>query len=145
MKDVQQKTRASFYLALSGLLTYEGETVPVIDDTATLEDNVDMYVLLSSQTAVDVSNFTKYQHECTMTLDIVHKTNYAVARDGVDYVAQQIFNIISPNVTTNGIATDVDVQFVNVKKQSDNYLTMELSSGAIVRRIIVFSVLVHEK
>lgn len=145
MIDPVNKLRAGVYQSLNGQLTFEGITVPVVEDVAALEDNIDMYVLLSNQTAVDVSNFTKHQHECTLTLDIVHKTNFAVSRYGVDAVAQQIFDFIMPGVTTNQIQIDGAMQAVNVRKQSDNYLTMELSAGAIVRRLITFSVLVHEK
>lgn len=145
MIDPVNKLREGFYQSLYEQLTFEGYTVPVVDDVAALEDNNDMYVLLSNQTAVDVSNFTKHQHECTLTLDIVHKTNFAVSRYGVDAVAQQIFNILITSTTTNQIQIDGAMQAVNVRKQSDNYLTMELSAGAIVRRLIVFSVLVHEK
>lgn len=144
MIDPQKKVREAFFSALNGQLFYDGIDVPVVDDAVTLEDNVDMYVLLSSQTAVEVSNFTKYQNDCTITLDIVHKTTYSVTKNGVDDVAQQILHFISTSVTTNGLGSDNTVQYVNLQKESDNYLTMELSSGAVVRRILVFNVLVHE-
>lgn len=145
MIDPHKKVREAFYTVLNGNLSYDGENVPVVDDAVTLEDNVDMYVLLSSQTAVEVSNFTKYQHDCTITIDITHKTTYSVTKNGVDEVAQQIFDRISTGVTTNGLPISDVIQYVNLQKETDNYLEMELSSGAIIRRIVVFNLLVHEK
>ena len=145
MIDVNKAVRYGFGDALSGNITFEGSPVPVVDDAVLLQSNTTMYVILSTQTAVETSNFAKFEHECTLILDIVHKTQYSVTKDGVDDVAQQIFDIIQPTVTTNGLTAQSGVQFSNVEKIQDDYLSFTLSNvGPVVRRILRYRVLVHQ-
>jgi len=145
MVDVNKAVRYAIFQALDGNLTYDGSPVPVVDESVTLDQNLTMYVALTTQTAVETSNFAQFEHECTLQIDIAHKTQYAVSKDGVDDVAQQIFDILQPSVTTNGLASQSGVQFTDLSKATDNYLTMVLNNmGPVVRRIIVYKVLVHE-
>lgn len=145
MVDVNKAVRYAIGQALDGNLTYEGSPVPVVDESVTLEQNTSMYVVLSTQTAVETSSFSKFDHECTLQIQITHKTQYSVSKDGVDDVAQQIFNIIQPTVTTNGLISQSGVHFTDVSKVTDNYLSMVLNNmGPVVRRILTYKVLVHE-
>ncbi len=144
MVDVNKAVRYGFGEALIGL-TFEGSPVPVVDDAVLFNQNTTMYVLLSSQTAVEDSNFAKFDHVCTMQLDIVHKAVHGVTKDGVDDVAQQIFDIIQPTPTTNGLSVQPGLQFLNVEKLTDNYFSFTLNDlGTVIRRIITYQVLVHE-
>lgn len=144
MIDIQYRVRSAFFSVIHNLITYNGSYVPVVDDISTLDDDANLYIILSSQTAVETSNFTHFVHDCTITIDIVHKTMYAVTKDVVDNIAQQILDRVYSGVTDNTLY-DSQLQYVNLRKENDNYLTIELSSGAIVRRILVFNLLVHEK
>lgn len=145
MLDINKLVRYAFGQSLNGSLTYNGSNVPVVDDVLTVDSNEMIYVILSSQTAVETSNFNKFAHDCTITLDIVHKTYYGVTKDGVDSVAQQIFTILQPDTTSNGLTAQAGVQFNDVQKDSDSYLTMTLTNaGPITRRIINYRLLVHQ-
>lgn len=145
MLDINKLVRYGVGQSLTGQLIYESVSVPVVDDVLTSDTNSDMYVLLGSQTAVEQSNFAKFAHDCTITLDIAHNTGFGVSKDGVDNVAQQIFTILQPTTITNGLTAQAGIQFSDLQKDSDSYLTMTLSDGsAVVRRIIVYRVLVHQ-
>jgi hypothetical protein len=145
MVDVNKAVRYAIGAALDGNLTYDGSPVPVVDDAVNLQQNTTMYVVLSSQTAVETSSFAKFDHECTLQLDITHKSVYAASKDGVDDLAQQIFTILQPTPTTNGLVSQSGVHFTDLEKATDNYLSFVLNDiGPVVRRIITYRVLVHE-
>lgn len=143
MKDPNLIVRTSFKYALEGqLTTYDDTPVPIADDLYNGDSNV--YVIISSQTAVDNSTFSSFVHECTILLDIVHKQQYSVTRHEIDRVAQQIFNIVKPTPSTYGVSNAL-VTFVSVKVDSDNYLDFTLDGESLIRRLIRFSLIVHEK
>lgn len=145
MLDINKLVRYGIGQSLNGQLTYDGASVPVLDDALTVSDNYALYVILSNQTAVETSNFNKFAHDCTITLDIVHKTYFGVTKDGVDSVAQQIFTILQPSTTTNGLTEQSGVQFNDLQKESDSYFTMQITNaGPIVRRLITYRLLVHQ-
>lgn len=126
-------------------MTYAGSAVPVVDSIVTNESEQDMYVILGSQTTVETSNFDSFDFRATINIDITHKSGYSASKDGVDNVAQQIFNIIQPTVKTNGLIPQTGVQFSNVRKIADNYLSFTLANvGNVVRRIVTYEVLVHQ-
>lgn len=145
MIDVHKLVRYAFGNAISGQLSYGGVAVPVADDVLSIEDPTDIYVILSSQTAVEVSTFSSFEHSASIVIDIVHRSSHYVTKDIVDNVAQQIFTIIQPTPTTNGLSAQSGVQFTDVKKINDIYLNLNLSnSGPVVRRIVTYSVNVHQ-
>lgn len=145
MIDVQKKVREAYFNALDGNITFDGSPVPVCDEKVEDQENNTMYVILSTQTSVDDGSFDSFDHETTMLLDIVHKTQDTVSKDGVDDVAQQIFDIILPTVKTNGL-TATGVQFTNVRIESDQYFNFALTTAkSTVRRLIRFRQLIHEQ
>lgn len=144
MTDPAKAFRYAVGQALSGNLTYNGVAVPVLDNIATLETGVDIYVLLTNQTSVERSNFTKFAHDVTLTIDIVHKTHFASTKDVVDTIAASIQTILRPTASTNGLAAQGGVQFTDLYLDSDNYLTVNLSGGPVVRRLLVFGAIVHQ-
>jgi hypothetical protein len=144
MIDVHKKVRKAYYEALNGQLTYDGSPVSVWDEKAEATTN-NIYVLLSTQTATDTSTFSSFDTQTTILIDIVSKSQDRVSKDVLDEVAQQILTIILPTVTTNGLPAQSGVQILNVRKESDNYLPVQLSAtGSIIRRLIRFSQRVHE-
>ena len=144
MIDVQAKIREAYYTALNGQLTYDASPVPVVDDKLEDDQNDTLYVVMSTQTAVDDSPFGKFDHETTMLLDIVYCPQDTVSKDVVDNVAQQIFNIILPTPETHGL-TATGVQITNVTVENDSYLSFVLSnSRSVMRRLIRFKQLIHE-
>lgn len=145
MVDPNKAVRYAIGGALQGNLTFDGSPVPVVDESVNLNENTNMYVLLSNQTAVETSNFAKREHECTLVVDIVNKSQYDVTKDSVDDVAQQIFDILQPGATASGLVSQPGVQFTNLEKITDNYLSFSLNPvGPVVRRIMTYRVLVHE-
>ena len=145
MIDVQKKIRDAFFQSLDGQLTYDGSPVPIVDEKLEDSENNTMYVIMSTQTTVQDVIFSHFDHETTMLLDIVHKTQDFVTKDGIDEVAQQIFDILLPTVTTNGLTAQSGVQITNLQIESDQYFPMQLSAtGSVMRRLIRFRQLIHE-
>lgn len=143
MIDIHKLVRLGFGTTLSGNLTYGGKAVPVVEDVLSTDE--DVYVILSSQTAVESSTFSSFDHFSTFVIDIVHKSNYYATKSVVDNVAQQIFTLIQPTPTFNGLTAQAGVQFTDVRKVSDNYLNLSMSTtGPVVRRILTYSVFVHQ-
>lgn len=144
MTDPAMAFRYAVGNALSGILTYDSELVPIADSLTNIDPSVDIYVLLTNQTSVERSNFTKFVHEVTLTIDIVHKTHFAVTKDVVDTIAQTIQTILRPSASTNGLINYMGVQFTDLYLDSDNYLTVNLSGGPIMRRLLVFGATAHQ-
>ena len=127
MIDVQKKIRDAFFDSLDGQLTYDGSPVPIVDEKLEDSENSTMYVIMSTQTTVQDVIFSHYDH------------------DGIDEVAQQIFDILLPSVTTNGLTAQSGVQITNLQIESDQYFPMQLSqTGSVMRRLIRFRQLIHE-
>lgn len=145
MIDVQKAVRYGFGKALENQLSYQGTAVPITDSILTIDDSCNLYVVITLQTAKESSDFSKFRYNATITLDIVHKAGYAVSKDAVDSIAEQISSIIQPTVTSNGLVAQTGIKFTNVNRVSDSYLSLSLNNiGPVVRRIIVYEVLVHQ-
>lgn len=145
MIDVKKKIFDAYFSALDGQITFKGSPVPVVDEKLATGLNNTMYVVISSQTSIDESSFSHLEHETTILIDICHKTQDVANKKGVNEVAQQIFDIVRPTVTTTGIVAQSGVQITNVLLESDQSLSFELTHNkSLVRRLIRFRQFITE-
>jgi HK97 gp10 family phage protein len=78
-------------------------------------------------------------------LDIIFKASTQASKQPLDLVAAQILNLICPSVTASGLAPQPGMQFLNVKLQSDRYLSLALNaSNTVERRILTFKLYVAQ-
>lgn len=140
MIDVKQPVRRAYYDLLSGVLTYNGSPVPIVDDVKNINDTSTIYVLLSNQSGVDASTFQTFDSEETIVLDIVFKATMRSNKETVDNIAGQILGLVMPAPGINGLTSGPGVQINCVKLKDDRYLTLALNnSNSVVRRLLTFS------
>lgn len=100
----EKAIRLKFYEVLNGQLQYDSAVLPVND--AKLQDDSDIYIILTEQRATDNSSFHCYKWECEQDIEIHSVQQHSVSRDIVDDVAEQIetliFQALKDGTETNG-------------------------------------------
>lgn len=139
MRDVNLPVRTAFFQLLNEQLEYESSNVPISDERSRILNNSTLYVILSSQNTVDNSGKCDYTRTAYITLDIVNKTESAVSKAAIDYIADQILQ----KVFGTGLTTPLNWQFLNIKLNDDRYISLQLSDTShIVRRLLTFQLTV---
>lgn len=148
MKDAHKPLRTAIWAALDGQLTIdfngEGSLVPVYDEQVT-DRGQNVYVLLTTQSGVDDSNRSHFNQTSTQEIQIVDKTELSVDKRRVDGIANQVFEILWPTTHSDGLVQQSGFQIHSLRKQADNYLSLQISlTQTFMRRIITFSARVHQ-
>jgi hypothetical protein len=148
MKDAHKPLRTAIYEALNGNVVVnfnnDGSVVPIYDDEVT-DRGQNVYVLLTTQTGTDASNRSHFNGSATQEIQIIDKTELSVDKRRVDDIADQVFEILWPTPQSDGLVQQTGFQILNLRKQADNYLPLQISSTqTLMRRIITFSARVHQ-
>jgi hypothetical protein len=126
--------RMGVYEAIKTSLSYDGADVHVYDDATTNEvPNENKYVLLTSQSAVNASDYRRFRWNCVQTIEIVSKQLSSVSKDIVDDIGEQIEQIIAypQNQPGNGfMAPQNGWEFSDILIESSNYIDFELSTNS---------------
>lgn len=121
------------YEAIKAALSYDGNAVHVYDDVTTNEVTDEMqYVLLTSQSSVNASDYRRFRWNCVQTIEIVSKQHSSVSKDIVDDIDEQIEQILvyPDNQPGNGgFAAQAGWEFSDVLLESSNYVDFELSAN----------------
>lgn len=145
MIDVKLGVRKAFYEALNGNLLYNAVQVPVSDDIKPTGNTSPIYVILATQTGAEKNTFSGWASDETIDLDIIFKASTQASKQPLDLVAAMIIEIICPTITTSGLPAQPGMQFLNVKLQSDRYLSLALNaSNTVERRILTFKLYVSQ-
>lgn len=145
MIDVKQGVRTAFFQALNGHLTYNAIPVPINDELKAPNSTANLWVVLASQAGAEHNTFSGWASDETIDLDIVLKTSAQGAKEPLDQVAGQIFQLICPTVQTNGLPPQAGLQFLNVRLLADRYIPLSLnSSNTVIRRILTFKLYVAQ-
>lgn len=145
MKDTGYPLRKAFYELLDGNLLYNSIDVPVYDDV--LMESADLYVILSSQTKSPSDNFCTFVSNCTITLDIVHKSQFTFTKDAVDSIHNQIGQLLSTGPGRNSLPFQSGFQFSTLQEDSFSYLPTLQSGvdGYITRKLITYRIRIVEQ
>jgi hypothetical protein len=141
MMDVNQAILEAFTTTLDNSVTYNSTNVPVYCEFNPNGD--DIYILLSSITTDDGSNKGCFISNCTILIDIVHKSGTSVTYDAVNDVADQVSDLIQPTPQTHSI-TYPPFDIVNVRRLSTQSLTLNSAGNNIMRRLLRYSLQVYE-
>lgn len=141
MIDPLIAVRNAFAAALTGI-TYNTVPVPVYEDINPNDEKI--YIIISTQTATEISTFSSFDFDCSILIDIVHKQAFSVTKYVVDTIAQTIHNRIKPTPSTNGLGVG-SVEYLNVRVDNDSHLSLVTDTETIQRRLIRFSLKVNEK
>lgn len=141
MLDTAKPVRQAFYNLLNGAITYDSFSVGVSDEKLKAGNTNDSnYVILSSQTASPDYTKTSRDEICTIVIDIITKQGNSVSKDIADSIAGQILTLVSSTPNTHNLVAPSPFQFLDLKKESDSYLPLQLSdTTSIMRRLMTFS------
>lgn len=134
MIDVNKKVRESIMTALDETITYD-DVIPCYHEINPNE-NETLYIILNTQTEEDNSNKSAFVTTGTILIDVVHNSGQNVTYDVVDTVAGEIMEILQPTVKTHGLTNPTGLTIVNVRRLSSTYLTINDSSGNVMRRLL---------
>lgn len=142
MKDTALPVRQAFYTLLNGNLTYDSANVTVSDGK--LKGNVlvnpNNYVILSTQTSSPDYTKSSRDEVCTITLDVITKQDQSASKDAADSIADQILLLVSSSPNSHNLTPPAGFQFLELKKEADTYLPLQLSeTSSIMRRLMTFS------
>jgi hypothetical protein len=120
MKDPHKAFRMAVYDALNGnLVDLGGNDVEVSDGKA--EDvATNTYVLLTTETGNQIANFSLFLHDSSILLQVVTKTFDTISKDELDYVSDQITDILLPGAATDGLVQQAGFQINCLQAQSVN-------------------------
>jgi hypothetical protein len=133
--------------AIDGRLSYNSQSVHHYDEVTTNEvPDETLYVLLTQQTASNISDFRRFRWQCLQTVEIVSKQINSVSKDIVDHISEQIEQIIiyPDNQPGNGgmIAQD-GWEFSDVQLESVNYTEFQLENNFYeITKILNFSYII---
>jgi hypothetical protein len=139
MKDPHKAFRMAVFTALNGNLTdLDSGPVQIFDGKA--EEGVsDTYVILSTETGNQIPNFSLFLHDSSILLQIATKTFDVISKDQLDYVSNQITQILFPGTATDGLVQQSGFQINCLQAQSVNsneiVLQNALTEGAKFLRL----------
>lgn len=135
--------RTAYFQALNGNLTYDGVNIPITDSIIKQgQSDSPVYIVLDKQTANLNRDGAFYMQSWNTTIDIwiVSKQAFSVSREIVDSISEQIENIITPDVTTNGLIEQVGYQINNVFLENVSFMEFRLSeTQSIIPKVLTFS------
>lgn len=115
--------RTGYYNALSGSISYNGNTVKVYDSYVKIEDSESFYVILSTQTSSQRGAKTNSKfYDDTILIDIVTKFSKPAGKSASEDIAEQIETAIDAgiDITPNGykigntnLESDTDLETVD--------------------------------
>ncbi len=129
----EKAVRMGFYDAIKSALSYDGSDVHAYDDATTNEVPGEVkYVLLTSQSSVNASDFRRFRWNCVQTIEIVSKQLSSVSKDIVDDIGEQIEQIITypNNQPGNGFMAPQDGwEFSDILLETSNYVDFEVATN----------------
>jgi hypothetical protein len=121
------------YEAIKNSLSYDGNPVHVYDSTTTGEvPDENIYVLLTTQSSVNASDFSRFRWNCVQSLEIVSKQMGSVSKDIVDDISEQIEQILTyvkNQPGEGGMINQSGWSFQDVILESVNYIEFDLSTN----------------
>lgn len=144
MKDPHKIFRTAVKQALDGQLTYDSSPVRVFDKKVE-DESATTYVLLSSQTASPIDNFSKFYNNATLLLQVVTKSDWSVSTNILDDIGEQITEILQPSVPVNGLAAQSGFSINCLKiETSDEDDVQRSNSKYVIRKFIRLSAKIYQ-
>lgn len=139
--------RDGFGNAIDGQLSYNSVPVNHYDEVTTNEvAGETTYVLLTQQTANNISDFRRFRWNCVQTVEIVSKQINSVSKDIVDEISEQIEQIIiyPDNQPGNGgLVVQTGWEFSDVLLESVSYTEFQLESNYYeITKVLNFSYII---
>ena len=139
MIDVKTPLRTAYYSLLNGALTSLGIGVPVSDTLTPISSNSQIYVLLASAGSRALNTQQSFMNDEQIKVKIVARGS-RVSSATVDNIANQIYSLVLPSPSSNGLPVQPTVSIINCRVTDDNYLPFRTDGAVnIATRIITFT------
>jgi hypothetical protein len=145
MIDINSAIRQAFVTALDSQITVDGNLVKVYSEFNP-NSTENHYIVLTTQTEEDTSTKSSFDTSATILVKIVHcnQQRNNASYDDVDYIANEVLQIIQPTATTHIGSPDASLQFVNVRRLSSNTLYYTTDSYSETSRLLRFQLRIKE-
>lgn len=133
MRDCGTELRRAFWLALDGMLTVDGNDVPVYNGK--VEDSItsNVYVLFQETSSKPVKNKSMEASEVYLTMDIKQRIPSSVSSEDIEDVADQILQIVKPTTKTIGITIANPFKIIILAvEDNDNERPREVESNSFM-------------
>ena len=138
--EVNKAIRTAYYTALNGNVTDKNNNVILIFDSFAMPNDLEYpYILLSSQTAQQLTVKRKKRYNTSIVIDIVTGSLDPLGRSEVEDIAEQVENIVIPDTFKDLDLSGNGYQLGNTYKESDTYLTSKNNTSYIVRKILTYN------
>lgn len=137
--EASKAIRTGYFLALNGNITSNGNNVPIFDVYALPENTPYPYVLLSTQTAVQLDVKRCKRYNTRMLIDIVTASDNPIGRSEAEDIAEQIEDIVIPSTFTDIDLTAYGYELLNTKREQDTDASLMNGTKYIYRKLITYS------
>lgn len=139
MRDVSGAIRKKYFELLNGVITYDSIAVPVYNKYLPNTITAPYYIVIDTISSVNIATKTSHITDTSVQLSIFTKDTTANSGKAVDYIADQIYQIIWPYPNAK-ISLEPDFQVVFQTLANDNSQTaLQTNTAIYLNRFITFS------
>jgi len=144
MKNSGTALRKAYYNKLAGAVIIRGAAVPVYAGIADINASKP-YIVLTGQTATDISGKDGWSDERTILVDITTGSSEGISGESEsEDIAIQVCALIAPENYANWPDAGPDFQITTLDKISENDLVEKDDTEIVFRKLIRFRHQVHE-
>lgn len=136
MRNASKAVRDSYYSALNGNITYNGQDIHVYKESP-MDTPYDHYIVLGSIDETNDPNDAKFVRNVTITIDVVTRHYRYRTYDTVDDISEQITQIILANI--GGLLQDQYFQIGHIQNEFAQYLEGTSGERLVTRKILQFT------
>jgi hypothetical protein len=131
----------SFYAALNGNVTVDGDTIPVYSGIPS--NSISDYIYLGEHTSVDWGGGDMFGREETLTIQILSRENPDYPdKTRVNEIADQVLQILKPSFRTEMVLDNFEMVGMYLENQFNDYALGD--NDSYNRIILVFKYLLQQ-
>lgn len=138
MKDTKKILRLAVFNALDGNVTYDGDTIPVVDEKLRNNAGASRYIVLSTQQEVLTErNSSCWIKQSSIDIEVYETSETEVSKDSVNDIGEDITEIILPSINTVGLTVPSGFQFQEAYLESSTTQTVFIdnNNSVVVERL----------
>ena len=135
MKNAAPYIREQLVTLLDGVITYDGETIPVYENEGVMDGSVKYQILIKDQSSTPDNTKRSFSNQTTAVIEVISETSSSV-RKHVDVIGNEVLALLKPTTQTTGIPDSAVWQIANLEI-STRYLTDEGGAETKIVRLIL--------
>lgn len=139
--ELNKAIRTAYFAALNGNVTFNSNVVPVFDAYAIPDDVVYPYILLSSQTSIQLRIKRCKRYNSSILIDIVTGSTDPIGRSDSEDIAEQVEDIVNPDTYEDLDLSAYGYQLGNTFLDGDTDFTDKNNIYYIYRKLLTYSFL----